>query len=195
MGDKGEQLGVMPLYQALDLAKKRNFDLVEVAPTAVPPVCRMMDYGKFKYEQAKKEREMKKGQKTSDLSEIRLRPKIGEHDFEAKTRKVKELIQHGDKVKITIMFRGREITHANLGWRLLEQMMEALKGSVVIEKQPMMEGSRMIMILTPMTSQQSKAAAAQTAKTPVTIGDKPNTSRPVKPKEEKVEKVKESANA
>ncbi len=186
----------MPLYQALDLARKRNYDLVEVAPTAVPPVCRMMDYGKFKYEQAKKEREMKKGQRTSDLSEIRLRPKIGEHDFEAKTRKVKELIQHGDKVKITIMFRGREITHADLGWRLLEQMMESLKGIVVIEKQPMMEGSRMIMILTPMSPQQAKSTAAQTAKTPVPVAAaKPAASQPVKAKEEKVEKVKESANA
>jgi translation initiation factor IF-3 len=86
VGDKGEQLGVMPLHQALELTRKKNFDLVEVAPTAVPPVCRMMDYGRFKYEQAKKEREMKKGQKTSILREIRLRPKIGEHDFEAKTR-------------------------------------------------------------------------------------------------------------
>lgn len=194
MGDKGEQLGVMPLYQALDLAKKKNYDLVEVAPTAVPPVCRMMDYGKFKYEQAKKEREMRKGQKTSDLCEIRLRPKIGEHDFEAKTRKVKDLIQGGDKVKITIMFHGREITHANLGWRLLEKMMEALKGTVVIEKQPMMEGSRMIMILTPMSSQQTKATVMQTTKTPAASA-KTEANQPAKPKEEKVEKVKESANA
>jgi translation initiation factor IF-3 len=84
VGEKGEQLGVMPLYQALELAKKKSFDLVEVAPTAVPPVCRLMDYGKFKYEQAKKERDMRKSQKTSILREIRLRPKIGEHDFDAK---------------------------------------------------------------------------------------------------------------
>jgi translation initiation factor IF-3 len=202
VGDKGEQLGVMPLYQALDLAKKKNYDLVEVAPTAVPPVCRMMDYGKFKYEQAKKEREMRKGQKTSDLCEIRLRPKIGEHDFEAKTRKVKDLIQGGDKVKITIMFRGREITHADLGWRLLEKMMEALKGTVVIEKQPMMEGSRMIMILTPMSSQQAKVTSIQTAKTPAAsaaahaaTSARIAANQPAKPKEEKVEKVKESANA
>ena len=141
VGEKGEQLGVMPFYQALDLAKKKSYDLVEVAPTSVPPVCRLMDYGKFKYEQAKKEREMKKGQKTSILREIRLRPKIGEHDFEAKTRSVKKLLQDGDKVKITIMFRGREITHAQLGFKLLEKMMENVKGTVTIERQPMMEGS------------------------------------------------------
>jgi translation initiation factor IF-3 len=191
----------MLLHQALELAKKRNFDLVEVAPTAVPPVCRMMDYGKFKYEQAKKEREMRKSQKISILREIRLRPKIGEHDFEAKTRSVKKLLTDGDKVKITIMFRGREITHADLGWKLLEKMMESLKGTVTIEKQPMMEGSRMFMILTPLASQQVKTVTAQPAKTaaaqPVkTAGIQPAKAKEeAKVKEEKVEKVKESANA
>lgn len=195
VGDKGEQLGVMPVYQALELTKKKNFDLVEVAPTAVPPVCRMMDYGKFKYEQAKKEREMKKGQKTSILREIRLRPKIGDHDFEAKTRSVKKLLQGGDKVKITIMFRGREITHAELGWRLLEKMMESLKGTVSIEKQPMMEGSRMFMILTPMTSQQAKVTTVQPIKKKMAQPAKAAPSQPVQAKDENVEKVKESANA
>ncbi len=185
----------MALYQALDLAKKKGFDLVEVAPTAVPPVCRLMDYGKFKYEQAKKEREMRKSQKISILREIRLRPKIGEHDFEAKTRSVKKLLQDGDKVKITIMFRGREITHADLGWRLLEKMMEVLKGTVSIEKQPIMEGSRMFMILTPLSNQQGKASAPQQAKLPKAHPAKTAGSQPAKAKEETVEKVKESANA
>jgi len=195
VGDKGEQLGVMPLHQALELAKKRNFDLVEVAPTAVPPVCRLMDYGKFKYEQAKKEREMRKSQKISILREIRLRPKIGDHDFEAKTRSAKKLLQGGDKVKITIMFRGREITHAQLGWRLLEKMMEALKGTVSIEKQPIMEGSRMFMILTPLAGQQGKSSAVQQAKEPKAQPIKAAAAQVVKAKEETVEKVKESANA
>jgi translation initiation factor IF-3 len=197
VGDKGEQLGVMPLYQALDLARKKSFDLVEVAPTAVPPVCRMMDYGKFKYEQAKKEREMRKSQKISILREIRLRPKIGEHDFEAKTRSVKKLLQDGDKVKITIMFRGREITHADLGWKLLEKMMESLKGTVSIEKQPMMEGSRMFMILTPLAAQQGKAAPAQQAKAPSAPSktEKAAAGQPAKAKDEKVDRIKESANA
>ena len=184
----------MPLFQALDLSRKKGFDLVEVAPTAVPPVCRMMDYGKFKYEQSKKEREMRKSQKISILREIRLRPKIGEHDFEAKTRSVKKLLQDGDKVKITIMFRGREITHADLGWKLLEKMMEALKGLVSIERQPMMEGSRMFMILTPLSGQQAKAVIAQ----PNKVSTEPKSKIVVKPQikaEEKVEKVKESANA
>jgi translation initiation factor IF-3 len=160
-----------------------------------------MDYGKFKYEQAKKEREMRKSQKTSILREIRLRPKIGEHDFEAKTRSVKKLLQDGDKVKITIMFRGREITHADLGWKLLEKMMESLKVTVSIEKQPMMEGSRMFMILTPLASQQIKTVTVQAARTPAVQPVKAAVIQPAKAKEEakaneeKVEKVKESANA
>jgi len=131
---------------------------------AVPPVAKIMDYGKFKYEQAKKEREMRKTQHTSIVREIRLRPKIGDHDFEAKTRSVKKLLADGDKVKITIMFRGREITHAQLGWKLLEKMMEALKGTVTIEKQPQMEGSRMFMILSPLVVQQQGKQAAPAAK-------------------------------
>jgi translation initiation factor IF-3 len=186
----------MALYQALDMAKRKGFDLVEVAPTAVPPVCRMMDYGKFKYEQAKKEREMRKTQKTSIVREIRLRPKIGEHDFDVKTRAVKELLLDGDKVKITIMFRGREITHANLGWKLLEKMMESLKGTVVIEKQPQMEGSRMYMILAPMVGQPVKPAAASPAPAKPTAGDKTAEKAAGKNKEENnKDKIKESANA
>jgi translation initiation factor IF-3 len=115
VGEKGEQLGVMPLSQARETARKHNLDLVEVAPTAVPPVCRLLDYGKYKYEQAKKEQEARKNQKVSLLREVRLRPKIGDHDFEAKARIAKKLLANGDKVKVTIMFRGREITHPELG--------------------------------------------------------------------------------
>ena len=185
----------MALYQALDLAKKKGFDLVEVAPTAVPPVCRLLDYGKFKYEQAKKEREMRKTQKISIVREIRLRPKIGDHDFEAKTRSVQKLLHDGDKVKITIMFRGREITHANLGWRLLEKMMEVLKGTVAIEKQPMMEGSRMFMILAPLPAQQAKPNVASSNKSDGAQPEKAASNQTIKTKEEKVEKLKESANA
>jgi translation initiation factor IF-3 len=195
VGEKGEQLGIMPLYQALELAKKKNYDLVEVAPTAVPPVCRIMDYGKFKYEQAKKEREMKKGQKNAVLREVRLRPKIGEHDFDAKARSVKKLLQDGDKVKVTIMFRGREITHADLGWKLLQKLMEFLKGTVVIEKQPSMEGSRMYMVVASLPTQQAKAVAAG-AQAKEAVAETPRIviSQQAKAKL-KEEKVKESANA
>ena len=164
MGEKGEQLGIMPLSQALETAKKQGYDLVEVAPTAVPPVCRLLDYGKYKYEQAKKERDMKKSQKVSLLKEVRMRPKIGEHDFEAKTRSAKKLLAGGDKVKVTILFRGREITHSELGWNLLKKMVGSLKGTANIERQPSMEGQRMFIILAPMASQQTKVKEKEEVK-------------------------------
>ena len=149
MGEKGEQLGIMPLFQALETTRKQGLDLVEVAPTAAPPVCRLLDYGKYKYEQAKKERESRRSQKVVLLKEVRLRPKIGSHDFEAKARSAKKLLEDGDKVKVTIMFRGREITHPDNGRRLLQKMIETLQGVALIERQPAMEGRRMIMILSP----------------------------------------------
>jgi translation initiation factor IF-3 len=152
VGDKGEQLGVMPLYQAREVADKAGLDLVEVAPTAVPPVCRLMDYGKFKYTQTKKERESRKSQKISLLREIRLRPKIGEHDFDAKARTARKLLEEGDKVKVTIMFRGRENTHPELGLKLIERMSELMQDLSTIEKTPTREGGRVHVILAPLPS-------------------------------------------
>jgi len=156
VGEKGEQLGVMPQYQALEVARKQNLDLVEVAPTAVPPVCRLLDYGKYKYEQAKKERELRRGQKVSLLREVRMRPKIDTHDFEAKARSTRKLLDGGDKVKVAIMFRGREITHPDIGLRLLRRMAELLGGTAVIERQPSVDGRRMSMILAPLAVQKTK---------------------------------------
>ena len=139
----------MPLFEAREVAKKQNLDLVEVAPTAEPPVCRLLDYGKYRYEQAKKEREAKKTQKTSLLRQVRLRPKIGPHDLEAKTRAVSKLLDEGNKVRITVIFRGREITHPEIGWRLLQRMSEVLKDVALMESQPSMSGKTMSMILSP----------------------------------------------
>ena len=156
MGEKGEQLGIMPLFQAREVAQKHNLDLVEVAATATPAVCRLMDYGKYKYLQTKKEREARKGQKLSLLREVRLRPKIGGHDFDAKARKARKLLEGGDKVKVTIMFRGRENTHPELGLRLLDRMWESLKELSSMEKQPTREGARLHIILTPLASQKNK---------------------------------------
>jgi len=156
VGEKGEQLGVMPLAQAREIARKQNLDLVEVAANAVPPVCRLLDYGKYKYEQAKKEREARKSQKVSLLREVRLRPRIDNHDFEAKTRLARKLLNGGDKVKVTVMFRGREITHPDIGLRLLQRMTESLKEAASLERQPSMDGKRMIMILSPVTTQKTK---------------------------------------
>jgi translation initiation factor IF-3 len=152
VGEKGEQLGIMPLFQAREVAKKQGLDLVEVAPMAVPPVCRLMDFGKFKYEQTRKEREARKAQKLSLLREVRLRPKIGDHDFEAKARLAKRLLEGGDKVKLTVMFRGRENAHPELGLRLLEKMFESLKEIASVEKQPTKEGARLHLILVPLPS-------------------------------------------
>lgn len=146
----------MTLAQAREVAKNHNLDLVEVAATSVPPVCRLLDYGKYKYEQAKKEREAKKGQKISLLREVRLRPKIGDHDFESKARTAKKLLEGGDKVKVTIMFRGREITHPEIGSRLLQRMTESLKGLASVEGKPMMVGRRMNIIMLPATGQKTK---------------------------------------
>jgi len=156
VGEKGEQLGIMPLSQAQETARKHYLDLVEVAPTAVPPVCRLLDYGKFKYEQSKKEQEIRKSQKVSLLREIRLRPKIGDHDFESKARSARKLLADGAKVKITIMFRGREITHPELGWKLLQRMSETLGDAASQDRQPVLEGKRMNIILAPTATSKTK---------------------------------------
>ena len=146
----------MPLVQAREVARDRNLDLVEVAATAVPPVCRLLDYGKYKYEQAKKEREAKKNQKIAVLREVRLRPKIGAHDFEAKARITKKLLYGGDKVKVTVLFRGREITHPEIGRKLLQRMAETLKDEASVEGRPLMEGRRMNLVLSPVAVQKDK---------------------------------------
>lgn len=156
IGDKGEQLGIMTLFQARDVARKNNLDLVEVAATAEPPVCRLLDYGKFKYEQSKKERGQRKSQRISALREVRLRPSIGEHDFQAKAKSASKLLNNGDKVKVTVLFRGREITHQENGWRLLKRMTETLKEVAYVERQPSMEGRRMSIILVSAATQKTK---------------------------------------
>ena len=165
VGEKGEQLGVMPVLQAREMARKNNLDLVEVAPTAVPPVCRLLDYGKYRYEQAKKEREQRKGQKVSLLREVRLRPKIGKHDFDFKVKIAKKLLDGGDRVKVTVRFRGREITHPEIGWRLIQKMTEQLAGAAAIARQPVIEERNMNVILLPLTDQQVKAKAKAGVKT------------------------------
>ena len=146
----------MPLVQAREAARKHHLDLVEVAPTAVPPVCRLLEYGKYKYEQTKKERELKRSQRVSELREVRLRPKIGDHDFEAKAKLVRKLLDGGDKVKVTILFRGREITHPEIGWKLLQRMAESLGDSASVDGQPVMQGKRMSVTLSPPASGRTK---------------------------------------
>ena len=156
IGDSGEQLGVMPTAEALKLAEEHDTDLVEVAPTADPPVCRLLDFGKFKYEQAKKEKEAHKRQATISLRQVRMRPKTGAHDLAFKTALIGKLIDKGNKVKVLILFRGREIAHPQLGKELLDKVAEALTERATIERAAAMEGRSMTMILAPQSLKKKK---------------------------------------
>jgi translation initiation factor IF-3 len=147
--DRGGQLGVVPIAEALRIAQERQTDLVEVAPQADPPVCRLMNYGKFLYERAKKEREARKSQKQTEIKEIRLRPKTGEHDIAYKLRDARRFLDKGAKVKVRIRFRGREITHPELGRELLNRVADDLSDVAVVEQHGRMEGNTMLMILAP----------------------------------------------
>ena len=148
----GEQLGIMPLARALELAAQHHLDLVEIAPKAKPPVCRIMDYGKSQYEQQTREKEARKRQKTVDVKEVKLRIRIEEHDFDVKTKNAIRFLEGGDKVKATIMFRGRELTHPELGEELLNKMAVKLQDIAVIERKPKLEGRNMVMIVAPKSS-------------------------------------------
>jgi translation initiation factor IF-3 len=143
----GEQLGIMLVKDALKIALEKELDLVEVAPTAKPPVCRIMDFGKYRYEQSKREREARKKQKVIEVKEIRMTPKIEEHDFQVKVKAAQKFLKDGDKVKAIIRFRGREIVHADLGKTLLKQLFEGVQEYAIMEREPKIEGKNMIMIL------------------------------------------------
>jgi translation initiation factor IF-3 len=139
----------MPVAQALEAARKQDADLVEVAPNAQPPVCRILDYGKFKYEQARREREARKRQHHVVTRQVRFRPKITPHDMELKVRTTEKLLREGDKVKVSVMFRGREVTHPELGRNLLDQIYDRVREMAAMEKPASLEGRFMNMILTP----------------------------------------------
>ncbi len=146
---EGNQLGIMPIAAALRLAEEKELDLVEVAPQAKPPVCRLMDYGKYKYEQSKREKEARKKQRMINIKEVKLRLNIEDHDFLVKARSAERFLRDGDKVKATIMFRGREIVHPQLGQMLLNRLAEHVKEISTIERQPRLEGKNMVMVLAP----------------------------------------------
>jgi translation initiation factor IF-3 len=145
----GKQLGVMSLSQALAAAQERGTDLVEVAPNAKPPVCRLMDYGKFLYEAQKREREARKSQTKVEIKEIRLRPKISEHDIDYRLRDARKFLERGAKVKVRLRFRGREVTHPEVATELMNRVAEELSDVAVVEKRPSREGMTMLMILAP----------------------------------------------
>ncbi len=148
-GEQSVQLGVLPTRDALAKARELGLDLVEVSPTARPPVCKIMDFGKYKYEQAKKARQSKKRQHQVVVKEIKLRPKIETHDYDFKKKHIVEFLEAGDKVKITLQFRGREMAHAGLGRKLLDQLADELKDVAKVEAPPRQEGRTMILMLTP----------------------------------------------
>lgn len=156
--EEGQQLGVFPIHEALRLAVERNLDLVEVAPNAIPPVCRFLDYGKFQYERQKKEREARKSQKIIEIKEIRLRPRTGEHDIDTKVRHALSFLDEGSKVKVTVRFRGREITHPEIAREQLEEFVTKVGNAAIIEAQPSMEGKNLFLLLSPSTPGKKPAA-------------------------------------
>ena len=160
--DEGGQLGIVQLREALAIAEERGLDLMEVAPNAVPPVCRIVDYGKFRYEQTKKDREARKNQKQAELKEVRLKPKTDDHDLEVKAKQARKFLLAGDKVKFTVRFRGREIFHPDIGREMLEQMAEDLRDVATVEQRPLMEGRALSLMLAP----SAKAAASSKPKPP-----------------------------
>lgn len=149
VGPDGNQLGVMAIQRALELANQHELDLVEVAPSANPPVCRIVDYSKFKYDEEKKEREAKKHQKQGKLKEIRLKPNIDDHDFETKVKQAVGFLKKKDKVRVNLFFRGRQMEHIDLGRKVLDRFMESVKTDGQVEKLPMMEGRIMSLVVAP----------------------------------------------
>ena len=147
--DEGKQIGILQPFEALKLAREKNLDLVEVSPTAQPPVCRIMDFGKYLYEQEKKERAAKKHQKVITVKEVKFRINVDEHDYEFKKNHVLRFLEDGDKVKATIFFRGREMTHTNLGRQILERLIKDIAEKGVVEFRPRMEGNTLHAILAP----------------------------------------------
>lgn len=159
IGAEGEMLGVLPTHEALRLAKEKELDLVEVNPKGMPPVCKIMDYGKFKYEEKKKENEAKKRQIQVELKEVKLRPKTDDHDMDVKTRHIRRFLEEGNKVKVTCRFRGREITHPETAERQLIQIINDTKDIAVVEQPPRMEAKTMTILIAPKPEIRARVAA------------------------------------
>jgi len=177
IGPEGEQIGIVPTSEALAKARQYNLDLVEVSPTSRPPVCRILDFGKYKYELAKKEKLAKKKQHSFQLKEMRFRPKIDEHDYSFKTKHIKEFLESGSKVRVFVIFKGREMAYTQMGQDVLKRVMEDLAGLANVEMPPKMEGRSMSLVLAPNADVLKNLKAARSA-------------REAKEKKEKVEKFK-----
>jgi translation initiation factor IF-3 len=179
-----EQLGIMPTHEALRLAEEKGLDLVEISPRAFPPVCRIMDYGKYKYEEAKKKQQAKKRSSTVETKEIKFRPKTEEHDMEFKVKHVRRFLEAGNKVRLAVVFRGREITHPQTGMAVLNRVVERCTDIATVETTPNMEGRRMIMVIAPRpgvvrkAQEAKKAAAAAQAAALAQKKDQPGKQAP-----------------
>ncbi|WP_287906146.1 translation initiation factor IF-3 [Chloroflexus sp.] len=197
--ENGTQVGIVPLREALAMAEERGYDLVEVAPNAVPPVCRLLDYGKFRYEQSKKEREARRNQKQSELKQIRLMPKTDDHDVAVKANQARRFLLAGDKVKFNLRFRGREVAHPEIGRKMLDEIAEQLSDIAIIEQKPLMEGRVLSMLLAPnakvlKAAQQAQKAAAQrqAASTSAAPTQTSSTTSDTPPPDEEVEEDEEA---
>jgi len=180
--EEGNQLGVMPTAEALRLAQERGYDLVEVAPTASPPVCRLLDFGQYKYELTKREKEAKRKQRAVSFKEIRIRPKIGDGDFETKVRRAIEFLEEGDRIKVTVQFRGRELTHPHLGRDLLARFADDVKDHGTLERAPLLEGKQMHITIASTHKPKVREAgviAPAAAGSPVSAGTQPAGANPV----------------
>lgn len=156
ISDTGEQLGIMPLREAMDIALQKDLDLVKIAPGSTPPVCKVMDYGKFRFEQAKRDKEAKKNQHIVEVKEIRMSPGIGENDFNVKLRNAQKFLKEGDRVKVSVRFRGREMAHTDIGEGLLKNFAEQCLEIAVLDRDPKLEGRNMSMFLSPRPSAANK---------------------------------------
>ncbi len=156
ISDTGEQLGIMSVQAALDIAIQKDLDLVKIAPGSIPPVCKIMDYGKFRFEQAKKDKEAKKNQHIVEVKEIRMSPGIGDNDFATKLKSAQKFIHDGDRVKVSVRFRGREMAHTNLGEILLKEFAEKCSDIAVLDKEPKLEGRSMSIFISPKQSSANK---------------------------------------
>ncbi len=152
VGEDGEQIGIVSIEEARERAEERGLDLVEVAPDARPPVCKLMDYGKFKYEEARRAREAKKKQRVMQVKEVKFRPGIEDHDYEFKLRHARRFLEEGDKVKVTMMFRGRQMAHPELGLEVLERLANDVSDMGRVEGRPAREGRTMVMVLAPLST-------------------------------------------
>ena len=170
--ENGEQLGVMLTRDARAMAEERELDLVNVAPQAKPPVCKLMDYGKFRFEQSKRERELRKNQKVITIKEVHLSATIQDHDVDVKYKAAVKFLEEGNKVKVSIRFRGRQIAHSEIGLEVMKSFAERIKDYATVERRPLIEGRNMIMILAPIASKETKEKAPAPAKDPAAAAPK-----------------------